>query len=319
MTRTPKEITKIFLCLTVFLFMASPSVFSLEDTIIAVVNGDVITLHDFRDYLSSLFIRLRAQGLSQAEIEERIVTYQNDGLNKLIEEKLLIDAANAKGMEIRDKAIEDKINEVKSQYPSEKVFLDALTSEGLTLGDVKEKIANDLKIKFIIEREVKSKIFVNPQDVTDHYEKNISLFQKPERIELDSIGIKLDIDNKGAAQKKAEEAHARLLAGEDFAQVAKEFSEIPNIGVVARGQMLQNIEDIIYKLKPGDISPVIQTDSALLIVKVVRKFPQEVAPLEDVREKIYQAIFQDKYHQRLMAWLQELKQSAYIDIKQQQL
>ena len=64
--------------------------------------------------------------------------------------------------------------------------------------------------------EVRDKIFVNPEDVTDYYNKHTSDFDRKPSVNLQSIFVSFDKYAKPEAQTRADEARSRMLAGEDF-------------------------------------------------------------------------------------------------------
>ena len=92
------------------------------DAIIAVVNDDVITLKDLRQYVASIASQLRVENKSPEEIQQIMGDYEQKGLDKLIEDKLILAAANDKGIKVRDDIIDKRLQEIKDRYPSEDDF-----------------------------------------------------------------------------------------------------------------------------------------------------------------------------------------------------
>ena len=289
---------------------------NVEDGIIAVVNDEVITFKDLQDYIRQTFASLAAQGLPDDQAREIMADLQTNGLKQLIEDKLILSRANAIGIEVRDKLVDQRVAEIKAKYESEQVFLDALVRNGATVTDLRDKILDQLKIKFVIDHEVKSRVFINPQEITEFYEENKESFQKSRRVNLDSIYITF-IADKEAVRSRAKEALALLKEGKDFAEVAKQYSESPSIGVLAKGEMLPAIEEAVMNLKEGTVSKPIAVANGIYIFKLKAKLPPETSSLEEVKNKIYDFLFQKKYKTGYFAWLNKLKKSAYIDIKQQ--
>jgi len=287
---------------------------AMEDTIVAIVNKDVVTLKDLREYLAAKHMQLKSEGKSPSEIIEAMKDDTTQGLNRLIEEKLLVSESDKKELAVRQEIVEQKLTGVKKEYPSEAVFIEALRRDGLTITDLKNKIRDQLKAQSIIDYEVRSKIFVNPQEVTEYYEKNPQLFKKPEMVNLDTIFIKNETDPKGP-QEKINKVLS-LLKEKDFREVAQEYSASPSVGIIFKGQFKPSIEDVVFKLNIGDVSAPIATADGTYIFKIVAKLPEEVAALETVKEGIHNRIFQQKFRERLEEWLKKLKQDAYIDIKQ---
>ena len=177
----------------------SPKVsLAVEDAILAVVNDELITLKDLRDYVRGTYVSLIAEGKKPQEIDKIMLDLEINGLNKLIEDKLLLSKANEMGLDVKDKLIEDKIDVIKKRYSSEQEFTQALIKNGATMSDLRKKVTEQLKIAFVIEHEVKQKIYVNPKEVTQYYEDNMTKFQDKEKIQVESIFIPFDGDKDGA-------------------------------------------------------------------------------------------------------------------------
>lgn len=297
----------------VLCFTSLPAV-AVEDAILAIVNDDIITLKDFQDYVHSFYVQLKMEGRSEKEITAVMSELEQDGIKKLIEERLILSEANRIGLEVRAEIVDERLSEIKRSYKSEQKFIDALVANGATVSDLKKKLNDNFKIKYMIEEKVKSKIVVNPQEVTEYYKLHFEKFQVPESREVQSIYISAKPD-KETARLSAQNLLAELKAGADFAEKAKQHSEGPDIGTVTRGQLRPEIENEIFKVSVGNISNVIESEQGFYIFKILENQPATIATLEEVKSTISQTIFQTKFQERFLKWIDELKKTAFIDIK----
>jgi len=240
-----------------------------EDAIIAVVNDELITLKDLKDYAKSTYVSLIAEGLSEEQLQAIMSDMETDGINKLIEDKLILSKANKIGLEVREALVDERIAEMKQKYGSEQNLMDALIKNGSTLTDLKTKIRDQMKIKFVIDREVRSKIYVNPQEVTEYYEKNKSQFNEDDRISLESIFIAYG-DDKITALTEANKALKQIEEGKDFKEAAQEYSQAPSVGTIERGQLLPVIEEAVFNLELNDVSSLVEVDSGIYIFKLIK-------------------------------------------------
>ena len=164
---------------TVLLFamvlFARPA-WALDDALLAVVNDEAITVKDLQGYLNGIYAQLRIEGRPEQEAREIMTEYQAKGIDQLIEDKLVLYAADQAGIQIRPKVIDDRVDEIKKKYPSYQDFLNALKQEGLTVSDVRKKIENQFKGQVIINSEVRSKITINPQEVTAYFNAHADEF-----------------------------------------------------------------------------------------------------------------------------------------------
>ena len=304
-------ITCLMLPLTVFRPDSAPA---LEDAIIAVVNDELITLKDLKDYVQSTYVSLVAEGIPDAQIQEVMKDMEVNGTIKLIEDKLILSQANTLGLQVREALVDERIDTLKAKYGSEQKLVDALIKNGATLTDLRNKIRDQLKIKFIVDHEVKDKIFVNPQEVTDYYENNKQQFARAERLNLESIFVGYKED-RAAAKEKVDEILKKVAEGVEFDSLVKEYSEAPSVGVVEHGQFLPEIEKIVFNLSLHEISPPVETDKGIFIFRLSGNSPAETASLESVKDRIYETISNDKFKKQFRHWVDELKKDAYIEIK----
>ncbi len=291
-------------------FAAGP----INDGIIAIVNNDVITLKDLKDYISGIYRQLRVEHKSPEEIQQIMTSYEEKGVNQLVEDKLILEAANVKGLEIRPGVVEKQLNEIKGRYPSEDDFLAALNAQGLTVTDLRNKILNQLKTQYIVDMEVRNKIFVNPEDVTRYYNEHTGEFESKTRYNLDSIYISFD-KGKSEALKRIKEARDKLVAGADFDKVSKDYSQAPSVGTLEQGQMVPAIEKEVFSLKEGELSQPVQVENGVYLFKVNGISMGRRQSLEEVKNDVYNKIYEQQFRDKFKAWIDKLREKAYVEIR----
>ena len=313
-----KTTARLLLIIMMFFTSLSIGYCEFSDGIVAVVNDDIVTMQDLRQFLSMLYVNLTSTGRSKKEIQEVMAYYQANGLSKLIDNKLIIDAANQKELIIRPEVVDKRIKEIKTQFPTEKDFLSDLVKQGLTVSEVRKKISDDLKVRYIENIEISSKVFVSPQDVTKFYEENTDKFKKPEMVELDSIFITHEENNPKFAKREAKKA-LRLLKDKEiertFSEVAKDFSDSPAIGTITKGETIPEIEEVVFNLNDGEISPAINVDTGIYIFQIKKRIPESTASLDEVKDYIHDILTQRQTNERREEWLKKLRNEAYIEIK----
>lgn len=285
-----------------------------SDKIIAVVNDEVITFKDLKDYIASIYSQLRIENSDPFEVDEIMRQYEQKGINQLIEDKLILAASKEKEIMIKDVAIDKKIDEIKGRYPSELVFQTMLDQQGMTISDLRERIADQIRAKFIVDHEVRSKIFVNPQEVTNYYDTHKDDFIRKARVNLDSIFISFD-NGLEEARKEAGLVHAKLKEGKSFAEAVKEHSDLPSVGVIEEGQLKPEIEEKIFNMKADEISDPVEVENGIYIFRFVHKSPRETLSLKEVKENIYNRIFEKKFQDRFDVWIKKLRKKAYVEIR----
>jgi parvulin-like peptidyl-prolyl isomerase len=310
------KLSRMFLGMALTVLMTVPAVFAADsEKIIAIVNDEVITLKDLKAYIASMYGQLRVENTDPFEMDEIMRQYQDKGINQLIEDKLILAAAKTKEIEVKGQAIDKRIDEIKKRYPSEEVFRLMLEQEGMTITDIRNKISDQMKAKYMVDNEVRSKIFVNPQEVTNYYNEHKNDFIDKGYVNLDSIFISFD-KGRDEAKKRAAEAHKQLLAGDKgFAEVYKEFTDLPSVGTIEEGQLKPEIEEKVFAMKEGEISEPFEVENGIYIFKFNRKSDRQVKSLKDAKEDIYNKLFDTKFRKRFEDWIAKLRKKVYVEIR----
>jgi parvulin-like peptidyl-prolyl isomerase len=285
------------------------------DGIIAIVNSDVITLKDLRQYIASIASQLKVENKSQEEIQQIMEEYEQKGLDKLIEDKLILAAANDKGIVVRDELIDKRLNEIRGRYASDDDFIKALNTQGLSVNDLRQKLLDQMKVKFEVDMEVRDKIFVNPQDVTAYYNKHLSEFTRRPMVNLQSIFVAFNKHTKQEARNRANEARSHLMAGEEFDKVFKEYSDGASVGEIEKGQMMDSIENVVFNLGLGDVSDPVEVEKGIYVFKVVGISPGKQQALVEVKDQIYDKLLDDQFQAKFKDWVDKLRKKAYVEIK----
>jgi parvulin-like peptidyl-prolyl isomerase len=297
------------------LLLPCPYAMAIEDGIIAVVDSDVITAKDFQDYMRGLYSQLKIEGRNDKEISEILGKYESKGVEQLVEDRLIIAEANRQGMSIRPKAVDDRLEEIKGRYKNTGEFIAEINKEGVTISDIRKKIEDQLKARYIVTRDVRDKIYVNPQEVTDFYNAHRTEFQREARLYLQSIFVKSDGAFDEDAKKKIGLAWARISSGEDFKAVAAVYSELPDIGEISQNSLSPVFRSKTDTMSVGDNSGILTMPEGLYILKLTGRTAAVEPLLQDVKEEIYQKLFEIKFKDNFTAWIEKLRKKSYVEIR----
>ncbi len=293
----------------------SPIVSAADDAIIAIVDDDVITAKDLQDYMRGIYAQLRIEGRSDQEIKEIMNEYQSKGINQLVEDRLILAEAKRQGMQIRAEAVEERLAEIRKKYASPEEFISEINKEGATISEIRKKLEDQFKARYVVTKDIRDKIYVNPQEVTDYYNVHIDDYRRRSRVYIQSIFIKADIDPL-AAMKKMQAAMDKIKAGQDFNEIAKAYSELPSIGEVFDDTLSPEFRAKIDMMWVGQVSDII-TDpkNGLYILKLAGRSPAAAPSLSEVKNEIYQKLFEVKFKAQFSAWIEKLRKKSYVEIK----
>jgi len=146
---------------------------------------------------------------------------------------------------------------------------------------------------------------VTDEQVREYYESNrTTKFTQPREVRARSILIRVPRDaseeQKAEARKRLEEIRAKIEAGEDFAALAKQYSEDPgskeqggDLGFFPRGRMVGPFEDAAFSLQPGEVSEIVESPFGLNLLRVEEIREEREKPLDEVHEEIVATLERD--------------------------
>jgi peptidyl-prolyl cis-trans isomerase D len=168
------------------------------------------------------------------------------------------------------------------------------------------------------------KITVTPDEVEAKYKSTIQLYSTPEQVRASHILFKTEGKDEAAVKKTAEGVLARVKAGEDFAALAKKYSEDEgtkdkggDLDYFGRGTMAKELEDAAFGMKPGETSDLVKTVFGFHIIKVVDKKAAATRTLDEVRAQVTEQVKQEKAQQEAAKVAEsigkEIKSAADLD------
>ena len=201
-----------------------------EEKIVAVVNDEIITQRDLESFLNFMKVQLSKQYSAQ-EIDDKIAAMRSDLLDRLIEDKLILQEANKQKLTADESRIKFKINELKKRYSSESEFEQSLQSQGLVEADLQARVRDQILMYNIVEVKIRDKIMIKPAEITDFYNKNIADFRLSEEREFQLLA--------GTAESSAQKICQELREGKDLEQVVKESAFTLNVFSARKGGELE--------------------------------------------------------------------------------
>ncbi|MFQ5656783.1 MAG: peptidylprolyl isomerase [Candidatus Methylomirabilales bacterium] len=297
----------------------------LIDKVVAVVNDDVITLSQLQQEGKPLIDRIREESGAQGDEAQKEIT-QRQILDALILRRLQLQEAQKENVVVSDEEVAATIERVKEQnrVRSDAEFAQALAQQNLTLEDFKTKIREQLVVDRLLIRKVRSTVVISDEEITRYYHDHAAEYRQPATVRLRHIliGLAENPSSEAVAQARtrATEVFEKLKNGADFAKAAAEYSdgaaakEGGDLGTIRKGELHPALESAAFSLEPGGISDVIQTPAGFNIIKVEERMGGDV-PTGKVKEQIRQLLFREKFEKGLDAYLAELKEKAYIEVR----
>ena len=293
--------------------------------VVAKVDGDPITSSEVMRLADTFILASGNQRSNMTPAERRDVYLKV--INEIINDRLLVKAAQ--GTVVTDAEIDSRYADLKKGYASDAEFREQLIKVGQTEASVRENIRiATMEEKWIVSQ-TSADIKADPTEVEKTYKENMKTFMTPEKIRASHILIQVfpgDTPAVVAEKKKmATDLAKRAAAGEDFATLAKKYSEDGNtrdnggdLGFLDKSTPTA-FGDAALKLQAGQVSEPIQSKVGFHIIKVTERVPPAQMTLDQVRARITALVEAEKRRVAVQLLLESLRKKAKIEIIQMSL
>jgi peptidyl-prolyl cis-trans isomerase SurA len=295
------------------------------DRVAAVVNGDVVTLSELTQRSGADYRRAADMPPGPARDQARGKALRA-AFEAVLAERLVENEVKALGIEVTEAQIDGAIDDVKKRNNlSDDTLKQALASEGMTVTAYRARLRKDFENHLLIAAKVQNRVKVTDDDVKGYYQSHLPEFSGEEQVKLRLILLQVPAGAPPAddARVKAtgETLLARLAAGEDFADLARQVSQGPgassggDLGWVKKGTMPIDLERVAFALATGQNSGLVRAKTGWIILKADDRRASKAPPIEDVREKIRERIGNEQAETYRKQYIDELKREAIIELK----
>lgn len=297
------------------------------EEIIARVNNQIITRAEYLRSKDQL--KQEAQQQDPANADKIVAEKDKDVLRDLIDQQLLLEKGKDLGI-TADTEVIKRLDEMRKEMKLESMedLEKAAQSQGIAFEDFKQNLKNQIITQQVISKEVGSRMSIGKEELQQFYDAHKSQMEQPEQVRLSELLISTEkkdpatpeAQQVAAAQAKADDLLAQIRKGAAFDEAAKKNSDGPtaaqggDLGYFKRGTLAKELEDKTFAMKPGEVSDVIRTKQGFVILKVTEHQQAGVPPLSQIEGRVQDAIYMQKLQPALRAYLQKLREEAYIKI-----
>lgn len=292
------------------------------EKVVAEVNGTPIRQRKVYQVAAVNKMTLQAQGQAALPDDAAI---RRTALELVIADELLAQAARAAGISVPPEQVQAEMQAIRTKLGSEEAYRRYLKEAGMDEATVRAEAERRLLTRAYVKSLTKDAASTEAE-ARSFYEANkrAPAFAKPEEVRASVIVVRSDPEDPPAKRQEArariEKAHERVLAGGDFAALAREYSQIPNaakggdLGFFGRGIMFPKLEEVAFTSPVGKVSPIFETPTGFNILKVTEKKPGSVRAFDEVKHRLMAEIGSLKESGAVQAKLDELKARATIRI-----
>ena len=295
------------------------------DRVAAIVNGDVITLSELTQRAGAEYRSASDMPPGPARDQARAKALRS-AFEALLAERLVEAEVKVLGIEVTEAQIDGAVEDVKKRNNlSDEVLKQALAAEGLTVAAYRARLRKDFENHLLIAAKVQNRVKVTDDDVKGYYQSHLSEFSGEEQVKLRLILLQVPAgappDDDARVKATGETLLARLAAGEDFADLARQVSQGPgastggDLGWVKKGTMPIDLERVAFALATGQNSGLVRAKTGWIILKADDRRSSKAPPLDDVKEKIREKIGNQQAEIYRKQYIDELKREAIIELK----
>jgi len=257
------------------------------DKIVAVINDKIILLSEVNQYTYQVAIQM---GIDPRRDKEKFEQLRDNALQSLIDQKVLLTQAQLDSITVEDsqvdQVLEDRLKNMTQQLGSEEK-VEAYFGQPLrkVRRMLRTEIADGLMIRNLQQKKFRQ-VTVSRREVVQFYEAlKDSMPAIKATVKLSHILFNAQPGEEAVASARAriDSLLKRVRAGEDFAQVASQYSEDPGsskrsgeLGFIQRGDFVREFEEAAFALEPGEISGVVQSQFGFHIIQLIDRRGEKI-------------------------------------------
>jgi parvulin-like peptidyl-prolyl isomerase len=292
------------------------------DPVVAKGTGFQIKQSELDQVVSGARANAAAQG------QQLPPDFQIGVLNQLVTIQLLLQKATDADRALGKVDADLQYDKLIKRFGSAEAFERQLKAVGMTVEDLRAKAAQEATAKATLKRELN--IVVSDEDAKDFYAKNPADFEQPELAHVRHILLMtidpathtpLSTNTVAAKKKQAEDLLKRAKAGEDFAALAKQFSEDPGskenggeLPEFPRGQMVPEFEAAAFALAKDQVSDIVTSQFGFHIIKSLDKTAAKKIEYATVASDIKEALSRQKIAKLAPDFIKKLRTDLKLEI-----
>jgi parvulin-like peptidyl-prolyl isomerase len=311
--------------LTTAMGLAAALVFAapLAAQVVARVNGAPIT-NEQLDRVFNDVLRERKLNLTRMRNPAQARDLKVVALDRLIREELFWQQAQKEQLVVDDATVDASFKETRAQFATQEAFETQLMRQGTDEQGFRVQARRMLSADRYAQRVVDQRVKVTDADIEGFYRLNKGLFEKPEHVRVRTLAIVAPAgqgpDERRAARRRIEALRQEIVKGGDFDALARQHSQDPTrqwggeLDPAPLASLPEWMQGPVAKLKPGEISGVIETAAGYHLLKLDARVPGHKVPLAEARQGIYDYLQGSRAQEALEAAGKELRATAKVEM-----
>ena len=279
------------------------------DDVVIVIGSTRLTKDTLRKEMEFMSGGLPLPGNHTEEIKNQLI-------RQIIDYYLIIEHGKENGISVSESEFQKNLADIKKGY-TEKAFRQALVKEYVDPELWERRLRNQILVNKVIKQASERIASPSYEEIKRYFQENRDKFRTPEMLKFRQIVCK--------SKEDARKLRRRLQAGEDMGILAAKYSIAPEadnngeVGWVARGDLDKSMEDALFSMQSGEISPVVKTAFGYHLLEVMSRRPAGVKGLPEVIDGIESKLRQQKHESFYKKWLKKLRADFKVKVNQDML
>jgi peptidyl-prolyl cis-trans isomerase C len=292
--------------------------------VVATVNDQPIYEDQLKPELEKSLSALKKHGLRQNDsgVAKQL---QMKLLNKAIGDVLVNQESKKRTVENLEAKVDQRVKELEARYGAGPGMDRYLKIRRITMDDLRESLKGRVRVDEYLTEQGVFDPEIPESRIREMYDADPTSFSREETVRVSHILLAVDpaadSAEKERLRQRAEQIRQEILAGKDFAAMAREHSACQSapaggdLGIIKKGFMPPEFDAAAFALEPGAMSDVVETKFGFHIIKVVEKTPAGVVPYEQMRDFLRKYLQEEESKKRLESHIAELRAKSKIVIR----
>jgi parvulin-like peptidyl-prolyl isomerase len=293
----------------------------LASGVVAIVHDSVITYQEV-EMLAAPAVEAamrQASGSREAFLKKRSQLL-NEALDELIERKLILRDFEEAGYNLPESIIDENVQQkIREDYRNDRRnLIKSLQARGKTFEQYRQQIRETTIVDYLRWKNSGGEVIISPSRIERYYIEHTNNYAVEDQVQLSMIVLNKSGETNGQTRALAEEIVGKLKEGANFAEMAKVYSqgsqryEGGKWGKATRGSLRPELAAAAFKLKPGEVSGVIEAADHYYIMLVEEVQLNHIRPLSDVRDEIEKNLLTDERARLGKQYTDKLKAKTFI-------
>ena len=294
-----------------------------SNRIVLRINDQIATLRDYNLRRQDASRELLRRTDIQPEEKTRLLQQIPKMVFRDMYQELLLESRAAQvGVEVTRTQIDAAIANMKENFglKTDEDFRIALAQSGMTEAQLRDQFEKQLRVRELMDREVRTRIKLEEEDLRRYYRKNIEQFRQPEQVQLREVVVleQGGLPTPEERARAAAEIRQAVAGGKSLAEAVADLqpkgitSNVIDLGWVTRGDLDPNLELAAWTAPAGSITEPVVGRGGLHLLQVVERHESRLPPFAEVQQEIQSREQERVYTEEFTKYMSELEKKSLI-------